>query len=126
MKRLAALPLCLLLGSCAGSPASLPPAARPAGLQGWDGGPVAHTGYGAVLGQADEDGTWVWKAVPFARPPVGELRWKAPRDPQPWGGVRSLRRFARPAVQYLPLTRQILGTEDCLYLNVWRPASYQT
>jgi para-nitrobenzyl esterase len=87
---------------------------------------VARTVYGAVLGQADEDGTWVWKAVPFAQPPVGELRWKAPRDPQPWSGVRSLRRFARPAVQYLPLTRQILGTEDCLYLNVWRPASYQT
>jgi len=124
MKRLAAaaLPLCLLLGSCAGRPALLPSAAR----EGWDGGPVAHTGYGAVLGQADADGTWVWKAVPFAQPPVGELRWKAPRDPQPWSGVRSRRRFAQPAVQYQPLTGQILGTEDCLYLNVWRPASNQT
>jgi len=72
MKRLAAaaLPLCLLLGSCAGRPASLPSAAR----EGWDGGPVAHTAYGAVLGQGDEYGTWVWKAVPFAQPPVGELR----------------------------------------------------
>jgi para-nitrobenzyl esterase len=132
MKRLAAaawplsLLLWLLLGACAGRPTPLPSAAMEAGLQGWDGGPVAHTGYGAVLGQADQDSTWVWKAVPFAQPPVGELRWKAPRDPQPWSGVRWRRRFARPAVQYQPLTGRIFGTEDCLYLNIWRPASYQT
>jgi len=124
MKRLlaVALPLCLFLGACAGRPSPV----RQTGSQGWDGGPVALTSCGLVEGQEDRDGTWVWKAVPFARPPVGELRWKAPRDPEPWSGVRYSRSFARPAVQYLPLTGRIIGTEDCLYLNIWRPRSYQT
>jgi len=112
----------LLLGACAGGTFRVP---EP-GLGGWDGGPLARTAYGAVAGQEDRDGTWVWKAVPFARPPVGELRWKAPREPEPWSGVRFSRGFARAAVQFLPLTGRITGTEDCLYLNIWRPRSYQT
>ncbi len=113
----------LLLGACAGGRSIREP--EP-GFTGWDGGPVARTAYGYVAGREDRDGTWVWKAVPFARPPVGELRWKAPREPEPWSGVRYRGAFARPAVQYLPLTGRIVGTEDCLYLNVWRPRSYQT
>jgi para-nitrobenzyl esterase len=112
----------LLLGACAGRSFRAP---EP-GFAGWDGGRVVRTAYGDAAGREDKDGTWVWKALPYARPPVGELRWKAPREPEPWSGVRYRRSFARPAVQHLPLTGRIIGTEDCLYLNVWRPRSYQT
>ncbi len=123
-RRLAAALLFPLLlgGACAGRTFREP---EP-GFAGWDGGPLARTACGAVAAQEDKDGTWVWKAVPFARPPVGELRWRAPQEPEPWKGVRFCRSFARPAVQFVPLTGAITGTEDCLYLNVWRPRSYQT
>jgi para-nitrobenzyl esterase len=112
----------LLLGACAGRSFREP---EP-GFAGWDGGPLARTVYGAVAAQEDKDGTWVWKAVPFARPPLGELRWRAPQEPEPWQGVRFRRSFAPPSVQYVPLTGAITGSEDCLYLNVWRPRSYQS
>ncbi len=49
---------------------------------------VVQTRQGAVRGHEDRDDTLVWKAIPFAAPPTGALRWKAPRDPEPWSGVR--------------------------------------
>ncbi len=113
----------LLLGACAGGGSTRAP--EP-GFTGWDGGPVVRTASGYVAAREDKDGTWVWKAVPYARPPVGELRWKAPQEPEPWSGVRYRGAFAQPAVQYLPFTGRIVGSEDCLYLNVWRPRSFQT
>jgi len=39
------------------------------------------------MGILDANNTWAWKGVPYAKAPVGELRWKAPRDPDPWHGV---------------------------------------
>lgn len=87
-------------------------------------GTTVMTRFGAVRGVADADETWVWRGIPYARPPVGELRWKAPRDPEPWEGVRDARRFRSPSTQSRPLSRgAIAGSEDCLYLNVWRPRS---
>jgi len=121
-RRLLLVVLLPLLGACAGSPARL----RPAGLSAWDGGSLVRTRYGAVQGLEDRDGTWVWKAIPYARPPVGELRWKAPREPEPWKGVRTRHSFARPAAQFRPLTGRLTGSEDCLYLNIWRPRSPAT
>ena len=82
---------------------------------------TAATNAGAVRG-AHERGTVVWKAIPFAAPPVGDLRWKAPRDPQPWDGERDATSFA-PA-PWLAGGRDI--SEDCLYLNVWRPDDDRT
>ena len=82
---------------------------------------------GAVKGAQDADGTWVWKAIPYARPPVGELRWRAPQDPEPWTGVQSRGAFSAPCTQYSPVVAgSIHGSEDCLYLNVWRPRSGAT
>jgi para-nitrobenzyl esterase len=90
----------------------------------WSGDPLVGTRYGMVQGYEDADLTWVWKAIPFARPPVGELRWKAPRDPQPWSGVRRSREFSGGCTQYVPILSWIVdGSEDCLSLNVWRPRS---
>ena len=67
-----------------------------------------------------------FKGIPFAQPPVGELRWKPPQPPSDWQGVRKAERFGPRAMQ-----RPIFGdmafrsdgmSEDCLYLNVWTPA----
>jgi para-nitrobenzyl esterase len=81
---------------------------------------------GTVKGAEDEFGTLSWKGLPYARPPVGSLRWKAPREPEPWESVREAAEFGPFATQFftLPdLTRldHVYGREDCLYLNIWRP-----
>jgi para-nitrobenzyl esterase len=59
--------------------------------------------------------------IPYAKPPVGALRWKAPQKNEPWTGVRHEANFASPCPQ--PPSQQSPASleEDCLYLNVWRP-----
>ena len=76
-----------------------------------------------------------FKGVPFAAPPVGKNRWRAPQPAEAWVGVRDCSRFAPISVQHVPgldpeniYTREwnvdpeIPMSEDCLYLNVWTPA----
>lgn len=60
--------------------------------------------------------------IPYAAPPVGELRWKAPQPAQKWTGIRSATRFGSPCPQ-LPARyfKYLEGSEDCLYLNIWTP-----
>lgn len=107
--------------SCAGSPA---PVATPLLDPGaWDGAPVVRTRYGLVQGFSDEASTWVWKAIPFAQAPVGELRWRAPREPEPWAGIRAAQEFNPGCTQHRPVVGGVQGSEDCLALNVWRPQS---
>jgi para-nitrobenzyl esterase len=91
----------------------------------WGNRPLVHTVYGLLLGRADGGKTWCWRGVPYARPPVGPLRWKAPADPEPWEGIRKARRFGPHASQILPVLGEI-GSEDCLYLNIWRPRTRET
>ena len=73
---------------------------------------------GQVVGTALESGVQAFLGIPFAAPPVGDLRWRAPQPPTPWQGVRQ-------ASNQPPACMQ-LGTrymsEDCLYLNVWTKA----
>ncbi|RXZ32332.1 carboxylesterase family protein [Oxalobacteraceae bacterium CAVE-383] len=81
-------------------------------------GDVACTDLGAVRGQV-ENGTLAFKGIPYAKPPVGDLRWRAPQAAVAWSGTRD-------TVSYAPMCPQIIGkdvvgSEDCLYLNVWRP-----
>lgn len=84
------------------------------------------TSKGKVLGALDEAaGVYSFKGIPFAAPPVGDLRWKAPQPLPPWSGVREAVRFGPRAMQ-LPLFgdmnfRSNGMSEDCLYLNVWTP-----
>lgn len=66
------------------------------------------------------DGLRIFKGIPFAAPPVGELRWKAPQPAQKWEGVKQ-------ATDYAPAPFQGGNppsgkSEDCLYLNIWTPA----
>ena len=78
------------------------------------------TRYGSVSG-AESQGLRVFKGIPYATPPTGELRWKRPLPPQPWTGIRQATEFAASCVQPGRLQPQ---SEDCLYLNIWsRPAA---
>jgi len=92
-------------------------------LGDWNNDAVVQTKYGRVSGYSDK-GTWCWKGIPYATPPVGELRWKAPLDPVPWLGTRRTRKFGDSAAQVM-LILGPLGSEDCLYLNIWRPNSLE-
>jgi len=67
------------------------------------------------------DGLTIYKGVPFAAPPVGELRWRAPQPASKWAGIRLADKFAPEPMQ--PGNPVSGKSEDCLYLNVWTPAS---
>lgn len=86
--------------------------------------PVVQTTSGAVLG-TETDGVQSFKGVPFAAPPVGALRWRAPQPVVPWKGVRPATRYADDCMQEpFPGDAAPLGaplSEDCLYLNIWKP-----
>ncbi len=79
---------------------------------------------GAISGVATSaPGITVFKGIPYAAPPVGNLRWRMPQPVAKWDGVRKMDRFAPPCVQPLRTDpKQTRGSEDCLYLNVWTPA----
>ena len=74
---------------------------------------------GIIQGTVTEDLT-IYKGIPFAAPPVGDLRWKAPQPVQKWEGVKQTVDFAPAPMQGgNPASGK---SEDCLYLNVWTPA----
>src|SRR5258706_2018026 len=80
---------------------------------------------GRVAG-AVANGIVLFKGIPFAAPPVGPLRWKAPQPLQPWTGVKQASTFGASCMQD-PMFARLFGappeiSEDCLYLNVWTPA----
>src|SRR5262245_17450693 len=89
---------------------------------------VVVTRSGPVRGIADS-GLTVFKGIPFARAPVGDLRWRPPQAPEPWKDARDARDFAPACSQPArnPNRRDGLGaaplrtSEDCLFLNVWTP-----
>ncbi|MGA3157283.1 MAG: carboxylesterase family protein [Steroidobacteraceae bacterium] len=92
---------------------------------------------GALAGITSADGRCrIFRGIPFAAPPVGELRWRAPHPVVPWRGVRPADRFGNACIQPLiagdAFMRQYSFaeppecglSEDCLYLNVWTPAPH--
>jgi para-nitrobenzyl esterase len=102
---------------------------------------------GQLTGVYTEDGAVeVYTGIPYAKPPVGELRWREPQDPEPWEGVRAMDHFAPMFMQpqkpnWYNSMAQIIGyhdyevslddnfrdeaSEDALYLNIWKPAGEQ-
>jgi para-nitrobenzyl esterase len=77
---------------------------------------------GMVINEAGRD-IHVYKGIPYAAPPVGDLRWKSPQPPDSWSGVRECTEYSLPAPQinlFIPTTFE--QSEDCLYLNVHTPA----
>ncbi|WP_440870886.1 carboxylesterase/lipase family protein [Variovorax atrisoli] len=113
--------------------APVPPAA--------DGPMVRQTTAGKVEGVDDSarTGTWFWKGIPFAKPLVGTLRWRAPAAPEPWTGIRQASKFGNACLQigriFSPganntydetigtMLGKPSGSEDCLFVNIWRPAT---
>ncbi|MCM8711587.1 carboxylesterase family protein [Clostridium sp. SYSU_GA19001] len=78
------------------------------------------TQYGTVEGLLDNTtNTLQWLGVPYAKPPVGELRWKAPQNPEKWNNTLETKQYKNKAVQLSG--KEVIGSEDCLYLNIWRP-----
>lgn len=104
---------------------------------------LVQTSYGPVIGGNDmQNGMLYWKGIPFAKPPVGALRWKAPQEPASWLTPLDASKFGNACLQngriYGPGTNNTydatigttlntpVGSEDCLTLNVWRPSNGQT
>jgi para-nitrobenzyl esterase len=81
---------------------------------------------GDVVGFIGKHNASTWQGIPFAKPPVGDLRWHQPLPPDSWDGVRETvahsdicPQFSNPTT---PGQEGVLGNEDCLYLNVYAPA----
>ncbi|WP_441235522.1 carboxylesterase/lipase family protein [Bradyrhizobium sp. 930_D9_N1_4] len=87
-------------------------------------GREVRTQAGAVRGLGrDANGVYAFKGIPYAAPPVGPLRWCAPRPPAPWDGVRDALTFGAGSLSALENDhRPGPRDEDCLYLNVWTAA----
>ncbi|HVZ13434.1 MAG TPA: carboxylesterase family protein [Bauldia sp.] len=90
-----------------------------------DGATASVTG-GTIAGVEAND-VIVFKGIPYAAPPLGDLRWRAPQPVTPWSGTRSAAEFGNDCMQ-TPVADEAapLGTapsENCLFVNVWRPAT---
>ena len=87
--------------------------------------PQVQTVNGTLEG-IDCSGVKVFKGVPFAAPPVGNLRWKAPQPVEKWEGVRQAKDYGPNPMQEALFGDMMFGTkemsEDCLYLNIWTPS----
>ena len=91
-------------------------------------GPVVRIESGKVKGVADSSGPpiEIFRGIPFAAPPVGDLRWREPQPVAQWSGIREAMHFG-PRCMQQPLFSDMMfrspaPSEDCLYLNVWTPA----
>jgi para-nitrobenzyl esterase len=110
--RLAALILAFGLASAASAALAAPAST-----------PVVATRSGPVQGLV-KDGTWQFLGLPFAKPPLGPLRWRPPESPAPWTAVRQATAFGPSCPQGHDIGdfAKPSETEDCLYLNVYAPA----
>ncbi len=79
---------------------------------------VACTAQGVIKGVVEHNSV-AFKGIPYAQAPVGALRWQAPGAPQPWTGLRDGSRFGAVCPQLAG--NEVVGDEDCLTLNVWKP-----
>jgi len=121
--------ICLIVFSLLCTACTKAPETEPDAGVGANSDPTALTiDTGRITGEQLADGTRAYRGLPFAAPPVGELRWRPPARPASWEGTRDATRFG----SICPQTSAVgtyLGTgvppmsEDCLFLNVWTPAT---
>jgi len=85
---------------------------------------------GTIVGQTGQEVN-IYNGIPYAAPPVGDLRWKPPQPAAPWSGVRVCAEFSIQAAQYPDINsteaiKKLPSSEDCFYLNVLTPARKTT
>lgn len=91
-------------------------------------GTIVETAYGQIKG-VQTGNVLVWKGIPYAKPPIGDLRFRAPEPPEPWAGIRDATQFGAAAPQPISEIMVFLGgelettSEDCLFLNIWSPGA---
>ena len=88
---------------------------------------------GSVIGSEDANNTYVWLGIPFAAPPVADLRWRSPQPVKPWTETLGTTAFRDACMQLSgPLdglpddSGAVVGSEDCLYLNIWSPRDHSS
>ncbi len=103
-----------------------------------DSNPILKIEGGQIIGvQTPTEGIIAYKGIPFAAPPVGDLRWKEPQPVVPWEGIKVADTYGDAASQTTWDPESFYGrewrasgsvpfTEDCLYLNIWTPAAGKT
>jgi para-nitrobenzyl esterase len=84
--------------------------------------PVVSVPGGQMRGQSLKEGGAVFRGIPFAQPPLADLRWREPMPVKPWNGVREAAEFGGECAQNPMWGHPKVVNEDCLYLNVWTPA----
>jgi para-nitrobenzyl esterase len=94
-----------------------------------DGATQRTTAQGAIVGAIGSHGSHTWRGLPYAEPPTGDLRWRAPRPPRAFAGTREALENGSPCVQFASglgggdeEAGTATGSEDCLFLNVFAPA----
>lgn len=89
---------------------------------------IVETNYGKVEGQQNRN-SFVWRGIPYAQPPLGDLRFRPPHRPDSWDGVKDATQFQPVAPQSTKDLDRKIGrgaytiSEDCLYLNIWSPGA---
>jgi len=83
--------------------------------------PTVQTPNGALTGLSGGDGVQRFLGIPYAKPPVGDLRWRAPQPAEPWAGTRDATRFGSSCPQAADMFGPASVNEDCLTLNVYSP-----
>lgn len=95
------------------------------GNYGINPSPIVNTEYGKIQGSIgiSRDGRTYYQyfAIPYAKAPIGTLRFESPEKPVPWAGLRTAYEFGNECAQFNMMAGKILGKEDCLFLNVFTP-----
>jgi len=128
------LVVCFLLNACSMAALSGKPGEESAQKQSLNAPEKSTTrtiAQGELTGRIAENGALVWRGIPFAEPPVGDLRWSAPRAPKPWSGRFAAAKYGSACFQGMELAKPFtdddgdgfVGSEDCLYLNIFAPAN---
>ena len=115
--------LCFAVSSCDSSDSTKKKEVVP------DSDTVRSINSGKVIGFSGLYNSHTWQGIPFAKPPVNHLRWKAPVVPDTWQGTRKMLKFGNHCPQLANRNGGVshlksgtpTGDEDCLYLNVWTP-----